>query len=607
MANKIYNSQSRKYSILTGNDSVGSYLLYENGIKFYSLNSALTNGLSTTAIVGSFAITSHNTGKGKLFSSNGSVWNELTGQGGSDVIHNNIDLLNALIDSGDGDRALFDDGTYKLLSSNSIGYTTSTYWNGKKWAALGTSITADNSYTTPLATLSEMTLVNLGVSGGSISTTSVYGPGQIYNAVANIPLDTDIVTIEAGINDFRGNSTLGQLGDTTTSTFYGALYAAINNIYADDINKTIILLTPYGNTDNYALGNFETANNNGVNIWEFVNAVREVGNWLGVKVIDVGGKSGIGGLTGSKFLSDGIHLNSTGGQRYAEYVWSQLHNYNIPTSYEEQATIVSNPQFSPSPGTYQSAQNVVIYTSTPGAEIRYTVNGSNPNSGSTLYSTPIEITDTTTIKAIGIKSGLTDSSIVTSVYTIDPEAPPSGGFNLSDAVLGDLSGTGLTVDNINSGVVNVTPTGGFSYSSLWLASGSNNACEFELNEAKGIWLTFGEGASGFSGTGDSSQGQLSYLGRFLISDGSVTLSGTPSPTSGVTPSPAVGQKWRMRRVSTNVVIEVHNGTIYNEILNIDLASQAGLTSSYYTNIKLGVLVNGNSYSKVQNVKVGTYS
>ncbi len=51
-----------------------------------------------------------------------------------------------------------------------------------------------------------------------------------------------------------------------------------------------------------------------------------------------------------------------------------------------------------------------------GAEIRYTTNGTTPTASSTLYSAPITLTDTTTVKAIALKNGL-NSSVATKVFT----------------------------------------------------------------------------------------------------------------------------------------------------------------------------------------------
>ena len=45
------------------------------------------------------------------------------------------------------------------------------------------------------------------------------------------------------------------------------------------------------------------------------------------------------------------------------------------------------------------------------AEIRFTTDGSEPNSSSAVYTAPIEISDTVTIKAIGYKNGLTGNSV----------------------------------------------------------------------------------------------------------------------------------------------------------------------------------------------------
>ena len=71
---------------------------------------------------------------------------------------------------------------------------------------------------------------------------------------------------------------------------------------------------------------------------------------------------------------------------------------------------VSAPTFS---GNTQFTESTQVSMSGPaGAEIRYTTNGSTPTAQSTLYSGPLTLTETTTVKAIAIKDG--QSSAVTS-------------------------------------------------------------------------------------------------------------------------------------------------------------------------------------------------
>lgn len=82
------------------------------------------------------------------------------------------------------------------------------------------------------------------------------------------------------------------------------------------------------------------------------------------------------------------------------------------------ATTVAAPTFAPVAGTYYNAVNVSLNCSTPGAEVRYTTDGTTPDGTSTLYSTPINIATTSTVKAIGIKAGLTNSAVSSATYTI---------------------------------------------------------------------------------------------------------------------------------------------------------------------------------------------
>lgn len=78
----------------------------------------------------------------------------------------------------------------------------------------------------------------------------------------------------------------------------------------------------------------------------------------------------------------------------------------------------SQPIATPTSSSVASGTNVTLSTQTENANIYYTLDGSTPDSNSTLYTVPITITENTTIKAIAIKDGLDDSDILTSIYTI---------------------------------------------------------------------------------------------------------------------------------------------------------------------------------------------
>ncbi len=80
---------------------------------------------------------------------------------------------------------------------------------------------------------------------------------------------------------------------------------------------------------------------------------------------------------------------------------------------------VATPTFNPTAGIYDEPQNVTIECETTGATIYYTLDGSTPDNESTPYSGAINISETTTIKAIAYV-GNEASNVATAVYTIIP-------------------------------------------------------------------------------------------------------------------------------------------------------------------------------------------
>jgi hypothetical protein len=82
-------------------------------------------------------------------------------------------------------------------------------------------------------------------------------------------------------------------------------------------------------------------------------------------------------------------------------------------------TTPATPTFSPAAGTYTGPQKVTISTTTSGATIYYTTNGTTPTTSSTVYKGPITVSKTETVKAISFFSGWTSSSVGSAAYTIE--------------------------------------------------------------------------------------------------------------------------------------------------------------------------------------------
>ena len=117
---------------------------------------------------------------------------------------------------------------------------------------------------------------------------------------------------------------------------------------------------------------------------------------------------------------------------------------------------VAAPSFTPAPGTYPTSQTVTISTSSAGATIYYTTNGTTPTRSSTEYTAAIPVSSTTTIQAIAVASGFFDSAVSSATYTIS--ARPSPDFSLT---AGSAS-MAIPFGGQGTSVITVTAKNGFA-------------------------------------------------------------------------------------------------------------------------------------------------
>lgn len=167
-------------------------------------------------------------------------------------------------------------------------------------------------------------------------------------------------------------------------------------------------------------------------------------------------------------------------------------------------TPAATPTFSPVAGTYVGTQSVTISCTTPSPTIYYTTNGSTPTTGSTVYTTPVSVSASGTLKAIATAGGFTQSAVGSAAYTINTSANPvwanfyaGGGTALSFENFPIFKnrvreGRGFTDVATNSIQVALSAAG-------WPTT--DFSCFLWEGQTVPSWLTSGTFKCGFVGTG----------------------------------------------------------------------------------------------------------
>ena len=204
---------------------------------------------------------------------------------------------------------------------------------GKKIAFLGDSITEmpscpEERYVYHFENLSGATTYNFGICATRIATRLIPHETPSWNdsfllRAERMKDDYDIIVVFGGTNDYaRANPTpLGTIEDTDEHTFYGALKLLYTKLIKAHPHATVVAVTPLHRRaeKNYGL--------EGLELLDYVNAVREVASWYSIPVIDLWNTSGIQAQDEevmNVYLKDGLHPNETGARRIADRIYNFL-------------------------------------------------------------------------------------------------------------------------------------------------------------------------------------------------------------------------------------------------------------------------------------------
>jgi hypothetical protein len=234
------------------------------------------------------------------------------------------------------------------------------------------------------------------------------------------------------------------------------------------------------------------------------------------------------------------------------------------------AGTVSASAATPAAGQVTAGTAITLSCATAGATIRYTIDGSEPTSSSTIYTAPIIVNTAMVIKAKAFVAGMNDSSTATFAYTIKPmetaavpTASPSAGLV--------PAGTRVTLSCATAGAVIRYTTDG----SEPTASSTQYTAPIVINTA--VVIKAKAFAAGMNPSATAS---------FAYTVGAVTRfdqAGTFGPASG------------SQTITGNVLIAVSDVTLRNTIITGDLevAQSVGNGSVTLQN----VTVQGNTYVK----------
>jgi hypothetical protein len=233
----------------------------------------------------------------------------------------------------------------------------------------------------------------------------------------------------------------------------------------------------------------------------------------------------------------------------------------------------ATPTFSPAPGTYSTPQTVSLSDTTSGAVIHCTTDGSTPTASSAVC-TSVSVSATTTIKALAVASGYTNSAVAIGTFTIGTTSINYGsGFTSSGL---QLNGKSI----LNGSRLRLTDGGASEASSAFFTTAVNvqsftTDFSFQLTNPNGDGIAFviqnnsikasgpSGGGLGYGFTPPWSSMSKSVAVKFdLYSNAGEGVDSTGLYTGGAYPSvPALDM--------TSSGVNLHSGDVFNVHMSYD--------------------------------------
>lgn len=222
-------------------------------------------------------------------------------------------------------------------------------WNGKKWLAIGDSITdasvADKGYTYWVSKKLNMTCVNVGTSGKAMS--------YFHDKISSYADDFDLITVLLGTNNQGYNCAIGELNDTyynsgdytSNNSFYAQTQRLIDLLIEKYPNSTILFFTPIKRTGTNGTSNNDDGyqiNALGLTTEPYADAIKKITDYYGIACLDLyhGGINPRQLWMRQKYFkqadgSDGTHPNNDGHRKYIAPVVEDFINKHAPFKREE--------------------------------------------------------------------------------------------------------------------------------------------------------------------------------------------------------------------------------------------------------------------------------